>query len=153
LDVLIEASQRLNMRLVIAGDGHDRPRLQQLAGRQVEFLGAVSEDEAADLLATCACFVFAAEEDFGIAPIEANLFGTPVVAYRGGAMTETMISGVTAELFDEPTAASAAKAIRRALSRSWDEALLIRNGDRFSVDRFRSDFIATFESALVGDRW
>jgi glycosyltransferase involved in cell wall biosynthesis len=153
VDLLIEASKRLNMRLVIAGDGHDRPRLEQLAGPRVEFLGAVSEDDAAELLASCGCFVFAAEEDFGMAPIEANSFGTPVVAYRGGAVTETMISGVTAELFDEPTVSSAAEAIRRALGRSWDEALLARNADRFSVERFRSEFRATFQSTLAGDRW
>ena len=141
------------MRLVLAGDGHDRPRLQQLAGPQVEFLGTVSEDEAADLLATCSCFVFAAEEDFGIAPIEANACGTPVVAYRGGGVPETMIEGVTAEFFDEPTAPSAAAAIQRALGRSWDEAALVRNADRFSVDRFRSEFRASVQDALTGDRW
>jgi len=153
VDLLIEASKRLNMRLVLAGDGHDRPRLQQLAGPQVEFLGTVSEDEAADLLATCSCFVFAAEEDFGIAPIEANACGTPVVAYRGGGVPETMIEGVTAEFFDEPTAHSAAAAIQRALGRSWDEAVLVRNADRFSVDRFRSEFRASVQDALTGDRW
>src|SRR5204862_63947 len=120
IDLLIEASRMLNVRFVIAGDGHDKGRLQQLAGRQVEFVGTVSDNVAAELMATCGCFVFAAEEDFGIAPVEANAFGTPVVAYRGGAATETMIPGVTAEFFDEPTPSSAADVIRRALNRSWD---------------------------------
>ena len=153
VDLLIEASKRLNTRLVIAGDGHDRSRLQQLAGPKVEFLGEVTEQEAAELLATCGCFVFAAEEDFGIAPIEANSFGTPVVAYRGGAMTETMISGVTAEFFDEPTVDSATDAIRRALGRSWDEGALVANAQRFSVDSFRRGFEAALNAAIAGERW
>lgn len=153
VDLLIEASKQLDMRLVIAGDGHDRSRLQRLAGPRVEFLGTVSEDEAAELLATCACFLFAAEEDFGLAPIEANYAGAPVVAYRAGAVMETMIPGVTAELFDEPKVASVAAAIRKALGRSWDDNVLTRNAERFSVQRFHKEFQATLESALAGERW
>ncbi len=153
IDLLIGAAKRLNMRLVIAGDGHDRTRLQKLAGPETEFLGAISEEVAAELLQTCACFVFAAEEDFGIAPVEANSFGAPVVAYRGGGVVETMIDGITAKFFDEPTIVSAVNAIRRALDHSWDDRLIRQNAHRFSPERFRSEFSATLESALAGERW
>ncbi len=153
IDLLIEAANQLGLRLIIAGVGHDRPRLERLAGPRIEFLGAVSEERAAELLQTCACFVFAAEEDFGIAPVEANAHGTPVVAYSGGGARETMIAGVTAELFDEPTVASAANAIRRAMGRSWDDVALVRNADRFSPQRFRARFSATLNAAMRGEQW
>lgn len=153
LDVLLGAADRLGIPLVIAGDGPDRTRLERLAGRTAQFLGNVDDTTASDLLNRCACFVFAAEEDFGIAPLEANAHGAPVVAFAGGAILETMVPGVTAELFDSPTMESALAAMRRALNRSWDERSLRRNAERFSPERFRSSFIAVLEAAMAGDRW
>lgn len=153
LDLLLEAAKRLDVRTVIAGDGPDRRRLEAMAGPTVEFVGSVSEEEAADLFENCAAFVFCAVEDFGIAPVEANAHGAPVVAYRGGGVLETMVEGATAEFFDEPTAESLATALRRALGRSWDGTLLKKNVERFSAQRFRSEFARTVAAVLAGEKW
>jgi glycosyltransferase involved in cell wall biosynthesis len=136
VELAIEAAERIGMPLIVAGEGPERARLERLAGPRTEFLGAVSEDEAARLMASCRAFVFCAEEDFGIAPVEANGYGTPVVAFGRGGVCETMVPGETAVLFQEQTVESLTAAIRECLSRTWDDEALRANADRFSSGNF-----------------
>jgi glycosyltransferase involved in cell wall biosynthesis len=154
VDLAILAAERLGIKLVVAGDGPSRPDLERLAGRWTEFVGEVSEEEAGRLLSTCAAFVFCAEEDFGIAPVEANAHGAPVVALRAGGILETMREMETAVLFDEPVPEAIARAIVNALEHSWDEHVLRANALRFSPDRFREGLVAIVTEALRGEpRW
>lgn len=139
VDLAIQAAEALGMPLVVAGDGPERARLERMAGPHTRFVGRVSDTEAARLLASCAAFVFCAEEDFGIAPLEANAYGKPVVACRKGAVTETLEDGVTASFFPEQRVDVVVEAIRRALSMEWNADTLRRNAARFSPDRFRSE--------------
>ena len=119
----------------------------------VEFVGAVSEAQAGDLMDRCAAFVFCAEDDFGIAPLEANAHGAPVVALRAGAIIETMLDGHTAILFDEPTTQALTTAVHRATDHRWDESVLKSNAARFSPERFRTEFAAAVSDALSGECW
>jgi glycosyltransferase involved in cell wall biosynthesis len=83
----IEAFRRLGRRLVVAGDGPMRARLEATAPSNVEFLGWVSDGELADLYARCRALVYPQEEDFGIIAVEAQAAGRPVLAFaRGGAL-------------------------------------------------------------------
>lgn len=148
VDLAIVAAQRLGVPLVVAGDGPERDRLKQLAGKMVEFTGAVSEEEAGRLLSSCRLFVFCGEEDFGIAPLEANAHGAPVVAYGRGALLETMQPGLTAEFFFEQTADAVVNAASRALSREWDEGRLRENAMRFSPEHFREAFATSVQMTL-----
>jgi glycosyltransferase involved in cell wall biosynthesis len=152
VDLAIGAAERLQIPLVIAGDGPDRARLEHLAGRHTRFVGQVSEVEAARLLSTCAAFMFCAEEDFGIAPVEANAHGTPVVGFRRGGLAETMLDGVTAVFFDEQSVDAVTKATHRALQQSWDTALLRKNAQRFSPQHFREAFARSIVRALDPDQ-
>ena len=148
IDLAIEAAKRLGLRLVVAGDGPDRRWLERLGGRRTEFVGAVSETEAARLLSTCRAFLFCGVEDFGIVPVEANAHGTPVVAYAGGGVLESMVPGVTAELFEDQTVSSLEAAIRRALDKGWDHSAIRQNAARFAPTKFRSAFTAAVTRAL-----
>ncbi len=148
VDLAIAAAERLGIRLIVAGDGPERARLQALAGPHTEFVGPVSEAEAGRLLSTCRLFVFCGEEDFGIAPLEANAHGIPVVAFGRGGILETMQPGVTAEFFQEQTTDAVVQAVRRALSRQWDQAALHDNARRFSPERFREAFVRSISLAL-----
>jgi glycosyltransferase involved in cell wall biosynthesis len=152
VDLAIAAAEQLRVPLVIAGDGPDRAYLQRLAGRYTEFLGHVSEQQAAHLLASCAAYVHPAEEDFGIAPVEANAHGAPVVGLARGGLAETMVPGVTAELFEEQSVDAVAEALRRALARRWDAVLLRENAARFAPGRFREAIGASVLRALRGAR-
>lgn len=149
VDLAVETANRLGLRLVIGGDGPERERLERIAGATIEFRGEVSEAEAAALLSSCAAFVFCAEDDFGIAPVEANAHGAPVVAYGRGGARETIADGETGVLFQEQTVDSLSRAIEQCLARAWDEKTLFANAARFSVERFRREFAAAASQAVV----
>jgi glycosyltransferase involved in cell wall biosynthesis len=89
-DLLIQACNRLKRRLVVAGSGPEEKRLKALAGPTIEFVGYVSDADLPKLYANCRAFLFAADEDFGIAPVEAQAFGRPVIAYGHGGSLETV---------------------------------------------------------------
>lgn len=149
VDLAVKAAERLGVRLVVAGDGPDRARLTAMAGRHVEFVGAVSEEDGARLLSTCAAFVFCAEEDFGIAPVEANAHGAPVVGFAQGGLLETMQPEITAEFFAAQTVESVSDAIRRSLSRDWDSHALRANAARFSPAAFRAGILRQIQLAIA----
>lgn len=90
LDLLIEACNRLKRRLVIAGEGREDKRLKSIAGPTVEIIGRASDDCLRGLYAHCRALVFAADEDFGIVPVEAQSYGRPVIAYGHGGSLETV---------------------------------------------------------------
>jgi glycosyltransferase involved in cell wall biosynthesis len=148
VDIAIGAAERLGVRLVVAGDGPERARLEGLGGSMTEFVGPVSEDEGARLMASCRLFVFCGEEDFGIAPVEANAHGAPVVAYGRGGVLETMQPGVTAEFFYEQTTEAATRAVERALDRHWDLKVLQQNAARFGSERFHEAFAQCVTTVL-----
>ena len=149
VDLAIQAAERLRIKLVVAGDGPDRTRLERMAGPFTEFVGRVSEDGAARLLDSCAAFVFCAEEEFGIAPVEANAHGKPVVGYARGGLRETMVDGETAVLFERQDADSVARAVQACLARTWDTAALRRNAERFSPAAFQAGMTGEIGAALT----
>jgi glycosyltransferase involved in cell wall biosynthesis len=95
IDVAIEAFNRLRLPLVVAGDGPDMRRLRSLAGPSISFVGRVSDDEVARLLRASRALVVTAVEEFGIAAVEAQAAGRPVLSVGVGGALETVIDGVT----------------------------------------------------------
>lgn len=91
INLLISACNRLNRKLVVVGDGPERKSLEAQAGSTVRFVGRVADGRLAELYSKARAFLFASEEDFGIAPVEAQSFGIPVVAYGKGGVGETII--------------------------------------------------------------
>jgi glycosyltransferase involved in cell wall biosynthesis len=90
IDLLIQACNKLGRRLLIAGVGRDMEALKTLAGPTIEFLGRVADGALPGLYAKCRAFLFAAEEDLGMVPLEAQAHGRPVIAYRRGGSLETV---------------------------------------------------------------
>lgn len=148
VDLAIQAAERLGIPLVVAGSGRERASLERLAGPNVTFLGEVDEATAGDLMERCRAFVFCAEEDFGIAPVEANAHGAPVVAFGRGGVTESMVRDETAVLFDRQDVDAVARAIECAMGRAWDERAIRANAARFAPARFRDAFSAVVRSAV-----
>jgi glycosyltransferase involved in cell wall biosynthesis len=148
VDLAIEACRRANLKLVVAGDGPERHRLERLADGGVEFVGAISEAEAGRLLSTCRAFIFCAEDDFGIAPLEANAHGAPVVYLNRGGATETMDPFVTGVPFDAATPEHVTQGIQEVLARRWSEDALRKNAARFAPEAFRAGLVAVVRQAL-----
>jgi glycosyltransferase involved in cell wall biosynthesis len=142
IDLAIEAFSRLPFPLKVIGDGPQRKRLQQLATANIEFLGYQSEEAVAQLLGGARGFVCAAEEDFGIAVVEAQAAGCPVIAYKGGGVLETVMDGVTGLFFPEQTSASLIDAIKRFEDNShcFRKQDLLENAQKFNKARFTESF-------------
>lgn len=131
IDLAIEACKRINRRLIIIGDGPDRERLEKLGDDRIEFLGRQPDAVVNYYLARCRALMFPGEEDFGMAPLEANAAGRPVIAYRGGGAVETVEEGVTGVFFDEPDSRSMATAIEKFEGLQWDQYTLRRHAEKF----------------------
>jgi len=142
IDLIIEAFAHLGLPLKVIGDGPQMKRLQKRATPNIEFLGYQPEEAVAGLLARARGFVCAAEEDFGIAIVEAQAAGCPVIAYQGGGALETVVDGVTGLFFPEQTAASLVEAIKRFedISYCFRRDDLLDNAQRFSKERFQRSF-------------
>jgi glycosyltransferase involved in cell wall biosynthesis len=136
IDRAVQAFNLLRKRLVIAGEGPDRERLERMAGPTVQFVGRVSDKEAKRYLEGCRGLIFPGQEDFGIAPVEAQACGKPVVALAADGALETVVPEETGILFDRPTAESLADAVERAEQKKWAPYDIRKNADRFSRDVF-----------------
>lgn len=142
IDILAKAFTAMpHRRLVIVGDGPEMARIKSKAGRNVDLLGHQSFACMRDLLARARGFVFAAEEDFGIAPVEAQACGTPVIAFGRGGITDTVVPWETGLLFERQTAEAVIGAINEFEAVERFEPQRIRsNAERFSTPRFRREF-------------
>ena len=142
LDVVIEAFSRLNLPLKIIGDGPARKNLQKRATANIEFLGYKTEEAVVELLRNARGFICAAEEDFGIANVEAQAAGCPVIAYQGGGALETVVDGVTGLFFPEQSAGSLIEAIHRFedTAHCFRADDMVQNAQRFSKTRFQRAF-------------
>jgi len=148
VDLLIEAFSAMPHRtLHVIGDGPERGRLAANLPPNVKLLGRLSERAVAEALHSARALVFAAKEDFGIVPVEAQAAGTPVIAYGKGGACETVIPGVTGVLFQEQNAEAIRDAVEEADQIAFDPADLKRNAQRFSPEIFRAEFKSWVEEA------
>ncbi len=127
---------------MVVGQGPELPRLQQMAASNIQFLGYAPDDTVIELLGKARGFVSAAEEDFGIAIVEAQAAGCPVIAYGRGGALETVIPGVTGLHFADQTVESLISAVqefeRRQSSFHVDD--LVQNAQKYRKERFQSEF-------------
>ncbi len=137
IDLAVEACTRTGRRLLVIGDGPDRERLKSLAGPTVTFLGRQSDTAVSRYASRCRALIFPGEEDFGMAPLEINAAGRPVVAYAAGGATETVIEGLNGVLFGEQTVDSLIEGLDRLEAQSWDPTVIRRNAKRYDVNVFQ----------------
>lgn len=148
IDLIVETFARLGKPLVVIGDGPDRAKIEALAGPTVTMLGRQPDEVVANYMSRCRAFVFAADEDFGITPVEAQAAGAPVIAYGRGGVLESVVEGRTGLFFEHQQHDSLASALERFedLPRMTD-SVIRRNAERFSEARFRAEFSGVVETA------
>jgi glycosyltransferase involved in cell wall biosynthesis len=158
-DLAIETFASLGRRLVVVGDGPLRTALQRRVFPGVELLGRVSESELAKLYARCRALVYPQEEDFGIAALEAQAAGRPVIAFGRGGAVETVrpltgppntASGATGVFFDAQSQDALIDAVRRfeEAEPCFDAKLIRDHAERFSAARFRDEFMREVRATL-----
>jgi len=148
IEVVVRAFSRLNMPLIVAGDGPDSRRLQRLASPTVRFAGRVSDSEAERLLRSSQSLVVAATEEFGIAAVEAQASGRPVIALRAGGLLETVIEGKTGVYFDRPDPASLCRVLEQFDPAVFSPDDCVAQANRFSPRRFEAELAGVVEQAL-----
>ena len=157
LDVLIEACNRLGRRLVIAGQGREEQKLKALAGPTIEFRGRVSDKDLPELYARCRAFLFAADEDFGIVPVEAQAYGRPVLAYGQGGSLETVRAAgdqPTGMYFMNQTAESVAACIQdfEKSEDTFDPEVIRRHAQQFDTRVFTRSIRTFIDDSLEKHR-
>jgi glycosyltransferase involved in cell wall biosynthesis len=145
LDLVVEAFNRLGWPLAVIGDGPERARLERMAGGQIRFLGRQPDHVVHQHLAACRGFVFPGIEDFGIAPVEAQGAGKPVIAFARGGAAETVLDGETGIHFHEQSSTALVEALRRAERHSFDADRIRAHAEQFSTRRFEGEFRALVE--------
>ncbi len=134
LDLVIEAFNGLDRRLVVIGSGPLASQYQKLRkSEQISFLGGVSDEELREAYAVSRALIFPTEEDFGIVPLEAQSCGAPVIAFRKGGALETVKSGV---FFDSQTPEAIREAVLRFEGQSFDRGEVARKVQGFGRDHF-----------------
>jgi len=141
VDLVVEAFSKMpDKKLLVVGSGPDEKKIKNLASSNIEILGHQNQNELIKLIQKAKAFVFAAEEDFGITIVEAQSCGTPVIAYKIGGASETVIDGKTGILFSEQTAESVIQAVKNFEdSNLYAPDLISRHASIFSRKTFEQN--------------
>src|SRR5204863_8024090 len=136
IDLAVEAFNSLRLPLVVAGDGPDARRLRRMAGPTVTFTGRISDGEVARLLEGCRALVVTAVEEFGIAAVEAQAAGRPVISVGAGGALETVREEITG-CFGNGGPGELAEAVAGFDDAAVDPAVYVESARRFDVAEFR----------------
>lgn len=154
MDLIVEAFSKMpEKRLVVIGDGPDMQKIKEKAGKNIEMLGYQPFSVLKDMMQRAQAFVFAAEEDFGIIPVEAQACGTPVIAFGKGGVLETVIDSgpaPTGLFFMEQTIPALCMAVQDFEKRRhlFLPSNCRANSEKFSIDRFNAEF-----SSYAKEKW
>lgn len=143
MDLIVEAFSKMpEKRLVVIGDGPDFKKIKTKAAKNIELLNYQPVDVLKDYMQRAKAFVFAAKEDFGITPLEAQACGTPVIAYGKGGILETVVENKTGIFFKEQSVESLTKAIKEfeKTQDKFDYNEIRKNAERFGKERFKEEF-------------
>lgn len=136
-EIAVQVCTKLGLPLKVVGEGKMLQALQEQAGSSVEFMGAVADEKLRTLYAGAKALLYPVEdEDFGIVPIEAMAYCTPVIAHRSGGPTETVIDGKTGILFDDLSVKGLQEAIERFSTVAFSPSVIQKHAQTYSGEAF-----------------
>lgn len=151
VDLIVKTFALTGRELVVIGEGPDRDKIERLAAPNVKLLGYQTDAVVADYFQRARAFIFASDEDFGIAPVEAQAAGCPIIAYGKGGALETVVGrpapGATGLFFDAQTPGSLQRAVEtfEAHEDELQPATCRKNAELFGRERFRQELRDTLE--------
>jgi glycosyltransferase involved in cell wall biosynthesis len=148
IELVVDAATHAGLGLDVVGVGPSVGDLSERAGPTVTFHGRLDDTAVTELMETCRAVCLPGTEDFGIAPVEANAAGKPVVAFAGGGALESVEEGVTGAFFAEPTVECLLAAVRRADAIETGPDQIARAARRFSREAFREGLGAAVQAKL-----
>jgi glycosyltransferase involved in cell wall biosynthesis len=154
IDLIVQAFNNMpDKKLIVIGDGPDFKRIKKLAFTNTILLGYQPFDILKHYMSKAKAFVFAAEEDFGILPVEAQACGTPVIAYGRGGVRETVIENKTGIYFDEQTVLSIIKAIDlfEKNIKTFNHVEIAKHSLQFSPHRFKQE-LSTYLAEIMSKK-
>lgn len=138
--LIVEAFNELpHLKLIVAGDGPEFEKLQKIAKSNIEFVGFIDSSSLKIYMQKAKAFVFAAEEDFGIIPVEAQACGTPVIAFGKGGTLETVVENETGVFFKEQTSQKIKDAVISFENIKFDPQTIREHAIKFSKQRFENE--------------
>lgn len=154
MDLIVEAFSEIGLPLIVIGDGPDFRKVKRKAAKNVELMGHLKDEVLKMYMQKARALVFAAEEDFGIVPVEAQACGTPVIAFGKGGARETVIpiaenhsaeteaKDPTGIFFNEQTTAALIDTVKRfeTIEDRFNPFNLRKNAEKFSKERFDKEF-------------
>lgn len=140
IDLAIQACNALRLPLKIVGTGSEEMRLKAMAGPSVEFLGNLTDDELIRYYAHSQALLFPGLEDFGITMVEAQSFGKPVIAFRGGGALETIVEGETGLFFSPQTSDALGKVLKQFAKYQFSAQRIKKQAEKFSKEQFKKSF-------------
>ena len=144
IDLAVKACSKLNLPLVVLGNGPDHGKLKRMAGKSVTFLRGKSDEEVAHYFKSSLAFIFPGVDDFGIVAVEALAAGTQVIAYKDGGALDYVNPGQTGLFFEPQTTEALTQALEKFSSQSFNHASITKTAETFDAKHFRSttqDFI------------
>ncbi|WP_428230733.1 glycosyltransferase [Flavobacterium sp.] len=148
--VIVEAFNELpHLKLIIAGDGPEFEKLQKIAKRNIEFVGFIDASRLKSYMQKAKAFVFAAEEDFGIIPVEAQACGTPIIAFGKGGTLETVVENITGVFFREQSAQKIKDAVNSFEKIKFDSKMIREHAMKFSTKRFENEMKVFVDKKII----
>lgn len=136
VDIIVKACKRLGRNLKVVGRGKQFSAIKEEAGSGTEFLQGLPDDLLTEVIAGCRALIVAAEEDFGLTPLEAQAIGKPVIALKKGGALETVLEGKTGVFFENPTVKDLSEAIEQFEKKEFKSEDCISQAEKFSKKRF-----------------
>lgn len=147
-DIVIDAFNKTDKTLVIIGDGSQFEDLKAKANENITFTGFLNSDKVFEYISKAKAFIHAGIEDFGIAPVEAQACGTPVIAFGQGGVLETVIENETGLFFREPTAKSLLRCLNKFDEIIFDPYEIRRNAENYDIPTFENRIAAFVQDKI-----
>lgn len=147
-DIIIDAFNQTGDTLFVVGDGSQRKFLEKKAKPNVHFLGYKERNELNQILGKAKGFVFIGLEDFGIAPVEAQACGTPVICLNKGGTGETVVDGRTGVVFNNQDKESLILALKKFKHKEFDPLIIREHAEKFSAERFKKEMFSFVSQKL-----